>query len=97
MRVVHRFSCDIGTEFDFEKCAMIVMKVGARVESEGIHFPSGEKIKDLDESGYKYLGVFQECGIPHKEMKDKIRNDYISRVKAIAKCFLYSQNLLTFP
>ena len=95
MSVVNRFSSDIGMEFGFEKCAMVVLKAGVRVESQGIELPSGDKIKELEESGYKYLGVLQECGILHKEMKEKIGNEYISRVKAVSKSFLYSKNLLS--
>ena len=82
-------------EFGFEKCAMVVLKAGVRVESKGIELPSGDKIKELEGSGYKYLGVLQECGILHKEMKEKIGNEYMSRVKAVAKSFLYSKNLFT--
>ena len=33
--------------------------------------------------------------ILYKEMKEKIGNEYISRVKAVAKSFLYSKNLFT--
>ena len=32
MSVVNRFSSDIGMEFGFEKCAMVVLKADARVE-----------------------------------------------------------------
>ena len=84
---------DIGMEFGFEKCAMIVMKAGTKVETTGIHLPNGERIKELDNNGYKYLGVLQECGILQKDMKERIRSEYISRVKAVAKSFLYSKNL----
>ena len=28
-------------EFGFEKCAMVVIKSGIKVKSEGIHLPSG--------------------------------------------------------
>ena len=61
MSVVNKFSSDIGMEFGFEKCAMVVLKAGVRVESKGIELPSGDKIKELEGSGYKYLGVLQEC------------------------------------
>ena len=52
MNVVNQFSLDIGMEFRFEKCAMVVVKSGVKVKSDGIHLPGGETIKELDENGY---------------------------------------------
>ena len=95
MNVVNKFSGDIGMEFGFEKCAMVVIKSGAKVKTEGIQLPGGGTIKDLDEKGYKYLGVLQECGILQKEMKERVRDEYLGRVKAVSKSYLYSRNLFT--
>ena len=93
--IVHRFSEDIGMKFGFEKCASLKIEAGRRKESSGISLPSGEVIKDLDEDGYKYLGVFQEEDIMRKEMKDLVRNEYLRRVKAVCKSNLYAKNLFT--
>ena len=54
LSIVNKFSNDIGMKFGFEKCAMVVLKAGVRVRSEGIELPSGDRIKELDEKGYKY-------------------------------------------
>ena len=95
MIVVDRYSSDIGMEFGFDKCAMIVIKAVVKVKSEGIVLPTGDVIKELDRNGYKYLGVLQECDIKHREMKENVRNEYLRRVKLLAKSKLYARNL--FP
>jgi len=95
MRVVSLFSRDIGTEFGFEKCAMLSIKKGVRVKSEGITVPSGEVIREVDQGGYKYLGVLQDCVIMNRETKERTREEYLRRVKAVARSKLYARNLMT--
>ena len=44
--------------FGIEKCAMVEMKRGKLIDSDGLDQPEGEKIRSLqDEEAYKYLGV----------------------------------------
>ena len=95
MSVVSKFSADIGMEFGFEKCAMLVIKAGVKVKSEGIVLPSGDIIKQVEDSGYKYLGILQENDLKHLEMKQRIKKEYLRRVKLLAKSKLYARNL--FP
>ena len=42
-----------------DKCKILVVKDGKHVRSDGVELPSGEVMKDVDENGYKYLGVLQ--------------------------------------
>lgn len=93
--IVSEYSKDIGMEFGFEKCAMLVMKKGMKVKSEGILLPSGDVIKEVEMSGYKYLGILQESDVKHREMKEIIKNEYLRRVKLLARSKLYARNL--FP
>ena len=95
MRVVSLYSKDIGMEFGFEKCAMLSIKKGVKVKSEGIIVPSGELNKEVDEGGYKYLGVLQECKVKNKKMKELVRGEYLRRVKAVERSKLYARNLIT--
>ena len=37
-----------------------------------IQLPDGNNIKDIDETGYKYLGIIEGEEIKHQEMKGKI-------------------------
>ena len=47
------------------------------------------------EQTYKYLGINEMEGIQHTNMKEKIRKEYIRRVKAILKTRLNAKNRLT--
>ena len=91
--VVEKFSKDIGMEFGIEKCACISIKKGNVCKTSGIELPSGESVKTLDNEGYKYLGVLQHSDIKHKEMKLLIKDEYLRRVKAVAKSKLFAKNL----
>ena len=47
-------------QFGTSKCAMLKMKRGKIMQSDGIELPNGETIKSLEnEKRYKYLGVLQ--------------------------------------
>ena len=75
VNTVHTFSCDIGMQFGIEKCGVIIMKRGKMVTYDGINLPDGEKMKSVNEEGYKYLGIVELDGIKEKEMKrDAQRN-----------------------
>ncbi|KXJ06748.1 hypothetical protein AC249_AIPGENE17286, partial [Exaiptasia diaphana] len=51
-------------------------------------------MSEMDESGYKYLGVLEGADIMQKEMKQKVRDEYLRRVKLVAKSKLYGGNLI---
>ena len=92
--VVHDFSSDIGMEFGLDKCAALVIKKGRQTECDGIELPDGKMIREADEKGYKYLGVYEGADIKTKEMKEIVRKEYLRRVKLVAKSKLYAGNML---
>ena len=92
--VVRVFSRDIGMEFGLNKCAVLVLKQGIKVRCEGIVLPDGQMMGEVDENGYKYLGVLEGADIMQKEMKEKVRQEYMKRVKLVAKSKLYGGNLI---
>ena len=94
LNIVKGYSDDIKMSFGLEKCGMLVMKGGLKVKSEGIKLPGEQHIKEIDERGYKYLGVLQGEGIMVKEMKEKIKGEYYRRVRVLAKSKLYSGNMV---
>ena len=67
---------------------------GVRKSFSGITLPSGDTIKDLEEQGYKYLGILQEADVKCTEMKEVVRNEYLRRLKAVARSKLYAKNLI---
>ena len=93
LEIVKQFSDDIGMEFGFEKCGVLVIKKGKKEKISDIVLPNGEAIREVDEHGYKYLGILESDNIMHKEMKDKIRSEYFRRLKVLVKSKLYANNL----
>ena len=78
-------SGDIRMEFEIEKCALVNIQRFKVTRTEGIQMPDGNNIKDIDETGYKYLGIIEGEKIKHQEMKEKIKQKYIKRLGAILK------------
>ena len=85
-------SGDIRMEFGIEKCALVNIQRGKVTRTEGIQLPDGNNIKDIDETGCKYLGIIESEEIKHQEMKEKIKKEYIKRLKIILKSKLNSGN-----
>ena len=81
-------------EFGIEKCAVVKIERGMKKHCQGIVLPSGEVMKEVDDNGYRYLGVLEGAGIMNKEMKKKVKEEYLRRVKLVAKSRLYAGNLI---
>ena len=79
-------------EFGIEKCTLVNIQRGKVTKPEGIQLPDGNNIKNIDETGYKYLGIIEGEEIKHQEMNEKIKKEYIKRLKAILKSKLNSGN-----
>ena len=92
VQTVRIVSGDIRMEFGIKKCAHVNIQRGKVTRTEGIQLPDGNNIKDIDETEYKYLGIIEGEEIKHQEMKEKIKKEYITRLKAILKSKLNSGN-----
>ena len=79
-------------EFGIEKHAFVNIQRGKVTRTEGIQLPDVNNIKDIDETGYKYLKITEGEEIKHQEMTEKIKKEYITRLKAILKSKLHSGN-----
>ena len=62
--------------------------------SRAIELPDGKAIEEVDDEGYKYLGVLEGAGIMTKEMKTIVKEEYIRRVKKVAESKLYAGNMV---
>ena len=80
VELVSAFSRDVGMEFGLDKCAVLSIRKGVKVHCEGIGLPSGEAMKELDENGYKYLGMLGGADIMNREMKKQVKEEYLRRV-----------------
>ena len=92
---VEVFSQDIGMEFDIKKCEVIIINKGRVKSADGIELPSGEKMKEIEEDGYKYLGILEYDRVKEQKMKDKFRNKYFRRAKLILKSKLNGRIKIT--
>ena len=82
---VEVFSQNIGIEFGIKKCGVFIMNRRKVKSIDGIELRSGEKIKEIEEDGYKYLGILEYDRVKEQKMKDKFRNKYFRRAKLILK------------
>ena len=62
IQTVFIFSEDIGMEFGLKKCGVVILKKGKLVKSDGIHLPSQEIMKEVDEKRHTYLGILELNG-----------------------------------
>ena len=81
VQTVRTVSADIRMEFGIEKSAHVNIQRGKVTRTEGIQLPDGNNIKDIDETGYKYLRIIEGEEIKHQEMKN-IKKEYIKKLKA---------------
>ena len=78
-------SNDIAVEFGMDKFSTMHIKKVKICDMEDIEIPDGQPMKQIEESGYKYLGIIQDNEIKTQVMKDKIRTEYLWRVRNLAK------------
>ena len=49
-------------------------------------------MKDIDETGYTYLGILETVKINEKEMKEKFRKEYLQWLRLILRLKLNGRN-----
>ena len=94
VQVVRIFSQDIKISFGLDKCAVLEMRRGRQVGSSGIELPDDQHIGEIEEEGYKYLGILQLDQTLNTKMKGMIIWKYIRRVKKLCKSKLNGGNLI---
>ena len=92
MSTVEVFSQDIDMEFGIKKFGVIIMNRGKVKSTDGIELPSGEKVREIEEGGYKYLWILEYDRVKEQEMKSKFRKEYFRRTKLILKSKLNGMN-----
>ena len=94
IQTVRIFSDDVGMVFGLDKCAVLVLKMGKMFRTEGIELPDGKRMREITLYRYKYLGVLQLDSIMNKEMKEKVKSEYIRRVKKLLSSQLNGGNIV---
>ncbi|XP_030765533.1 uncharacterized protein LOC115889621 [Sitophilus oryzae] len=90
LTVTQQFSDDIKMNFGLDKCATIEIKKGHVVKTEEnfMNIPCLEP-----DDTYKYLGIQQNLGIPHTNLKKEAMEKYKSRPTKLLNTKLNSKNL----
>ena len=57
--------------------------------------PDGTMMINIEDSGYKYLGILEADGIKHDEMKEQLKKEYIRRVRNVLKSKLNGENIIS--
>ena len=93
VQTVQQWSADIKMEFGISKCAAVALKRGKRSKIDNIILPNGEQVGDPGTEGYKYLGVLELDTILCNEMKTKVKETYLKRLRLLLKSRLNGRNL----
>ena len=81
-------------EFGITKCGALVLKRGKIVKTEGVVLPDGQVMKEIEDRGYRYLGILETDHLKEKEMKDLFSKEYKSRLKLMLKSKLSGKNMI---
>lgn len=66
VNTVYTYSTDIGLTFGIKKCGVLIMERGKVTRFDGIILPNREEIKQIEEEGYKNLGIVELDKIKEK-------------------------------
>ena len=83
----------IGMKISIDKCGVSAMKRGKEVKYDEIELENGEEKGQIEEEGYKYLGILEKGDIYQEAMKENIRKEYFKRLSAIMKSKLNAKHL----
>ena len=88
------FFDDVSMVFGLDKCAVLFLKRGQMVRTVGIELLDGNRMREVNLDGYKYLGVLQLDSIINRETKEKMKSEYIRRVKKLLRSQLNVGNVI---
>ena len=93
IETVRIFSDDVGMVFGLDKCAVLFLR-GKMVRTEGIELSDGKRMREVNLDEYKYLGVLQLDSIMKREMKEKVKSEYVRRVQKLLRSQLNWGNII---
>ena len=95
VQTVYLLSEDIVMQFGIKKCGVFIMERGKVIRIDGIRLPDGKHMKDIDETGYTFLGILETDKIKEKEMKEKFSKEFLRRLSRILRSKLNGRNKIT--
>jgi len=79
--------------FGLEKCARICFKRGSVQSKMQVGSAFENDIKELDpRKAYKYLGVEESFDVQHKNEKEKLKKEYLRRLRLVLCTELSAKN-----
>ena len=94
IQVVRIFSQDTMMSFGLDKCAVLEMRRGRKVDSRGIDLPDDQHIGEIKDEGYRCLGILLLDQTLKTKMRGNITSEYIRRVKTLCRSKLNGGNLI---
>jgi hypothetical protein len=80
-------------KFGWEKCARICLKSGKVYRKQRMGYTMETEIKELNTmKAFKYFGVEESRNIEHKKEKDRLKKEYIRRLRLILSTELSAKN-----
>ena len=67
-------------KFGICKWKILFIRRGKMIDTDDIEMPDRKRMKQVEEDGYKYLGMVQDSQIKTAVMKEKIKKEYFRRV-----------------
>ena len=93
LKVTENFSKAIRMEFGVDKCAVMHVKQGRVVESDGLQLSDSTQLRSvLVTDTYKYLGMSQALGINESDMKQLLQERFFGRLRKVLKSLLSGGN-----
>ena len=79
--------------FGLEKCARICLKRGSVKSKLHVGRTFDNHIKELDlRKAYKHLGIEESLDIQHKNEKEKLKKEYLRRLRLVLGTELSAKN-----
>ena len=92
IKIVQTISKDINMNFGLKNCARICLKRGRVKNKMHIGNTFENDIKELDpRKTYKYLGIEENFDIQHKNEKEKLKKEYLRRLRLVLGTELSAQ------
>ena len=93
LQIVTKFTNDIGMNFGADKCAYLYIERGQRKTLGDTINVNGLELTELIENdSSKYLGCDEDVGYKGNLNKERVKKEYVNRVRKIWKSELYSRN-----
>ena len=93
MKIVQTISKDINMKFGLEKCARICLRRGSVQSKMHVGSTFENDIKELDpRKEYRYLGIEESFDIQHKNEKEKLKKEYLRRLRLVLSTELSTKN-----